>query len=160
MVLFKLMHDCAGRFTVVLGQLAVLCLLQNDIGWSVTGLVIFDFVMTPLWNELFHEQEVFLLHDSTSSPESNLGNIWWDDKSDGMRKILVGLHTPTWIPLQTCALVRLQLPPQQNWQNVLGNLQGSLGDKNFKGDHGQISVFNLKEGSQIKYLGLTWLGTI
>ena len=78
---------CLCRLSVVLlGQWTVLSLLPNGWGWSTARLVIFDLVMTPQRNMLLHEQEGFLLHDSTSSLKSNSGNISQDWKSDGMRK--------------------------------------------------------------------------
>ena len=49
-VIFKLMHYCAGCFAVILGHQAVLCLLQFIWGWSMTILVIFDHIMTPIKN--------------------------------------------------------------------------------------------------------------
>ena len=49
-VIFKLIHDCTGCFAVVMGNQAVLCLLPNYRDWSVTGIDIFDLVMTCIKN--------------------------------------------------------------------------------------------------------------
>ncbi len=67
---------------------AVPCLLQYIWGWYMTILVIFDHMMTPIKNELLHEHKGFLPNDSTSSPESYLGNIASECKSDGTEKCL------------------------------------------------------------------------
>ena len=138
-VVFKLTHDCAGCFTVVLGHLVVPCLLQCIWGWSVTFLVIFDLIMTSMRIGLLWKQEGFLLHDSTSSPESNLGSAW-DRKSDGTKKPCGNTHSyfnPTFnlCPWRdtSCHLTKID-------KNALGMPWGNLKNENFKGDQGQYSV--------------------
>ena len=74
-VIFKLAHDCAGCFAVILGHQAVPCLLQYMWGWSVIILVIFDCIMTPVRIGLLHKKERLLPRDSISYPEFNSDNI-------------------------------------------------------------------------------------
>ena len=149
MVIFKLTSDCASCFAVVLGHQAVLCLLQYIWGWSATILVIFDLIMTPLRIGLLRKQEGFLPCDSTSSPESYLGNIAQVRELDGTKKYLWDCALLLQSHIEPMPLERLQLPPCQNWQKCLGNtlrwlegqeLQG--GSRSFKTDLALNGVTN------------------
>ena len=74
-VVYKLMHDFAACLAAVLGHQAVQCFLEYIWGCCTTILVIFDLILNPMRIRLLCEQQGFLPHDSTPSPESNLGNI-------------------------------------------------------------------------------------